>query len=485
MYYTKLSSRLWGEFLNFTMNIYDIKKGCSTCKNRELTDEGYKCSLTKEKPLCEADCENYVTDYVHIAEVEDGESIHGWLVVFLWLGIGAGVLLSVLNFFVEMHALKSEGALELSILLSSLLYLEIGVLVVTGILTIIAFYKRKDNAVSLAMTYIAMIVLNGIYILIIGNLSEDNSIYPSAIRQFVWGGVWFAYLMMSSQVKAVIPKATRVWKSFEKVLIAIYLFCMTAIVGIFVYTSKSENPRNFVFSDESYIRLLLDGCNEGLPMTVDDDLVLEQVVCKDDNTIEYIYYIENECYSDSNVHYYQDLAIWHKQQFLFDLAKEPYDDPGLTAFIKEGCNVAYRFNDAYSKTLYTITITPDEFNKVASERMYKSPVGEFQGMISRYNQLLPDSWLGGTMLDNICLDNGNMELVYEIQLPDMSIAELSDITSDYLTEYIEENWEYLHDALFDLAMMNQMAICFDFKTYYGNKYTRIRFSPEQYNAFEY
>ena len=467
------------------MNIYDIKKGCSTCKNRELTDEGYKCSLTKEKPQCEADCENYMPDYEHIAEVEDGKSIHGWLAVFLWLGIGAGVLLSILYSFVEIQALKSEEAIELSTLFSSLLYLEIGVLVATGISTIIAFYKRKKNAVSLAMTYIAMIVLDGIFTLIIGDLSEDYSIYPIAIRQLVWGGVWFAYLMMSSQVKAVIPKATRVWKSFEKVLIAIYLFCMTAIVGIFVYTFKSDNPRNYLFSDESYIRLLLDGCNEGLPMTVDDGLVLEQVICKDNNTIEYIHCIENECYSDSNVHYYQDVAIWHKQQLLFDLAKAPYDDPGLTAFIKEGCNVAYRFNDAYSKTLYTITITPDEYNKVASERMYKCPVGVLQDLIYRCNQSLPDLWLGGAILNNICLGNGNTELIYEVQLPQMSIAELSSITSDNLTEYIEDNWEYLYDALFDLAIMNQMDICFDFKTYYGNYYTQIRFSPEQYNTFEY
>lgn len=467
------------------MNIYDIKKGCSTCKNRELTDEGYRCSLTKEKPLCEADCANYRPDYAHIAEEGDGKSISGWLVVFLWLGIGAGVLLSILYSFVEIQALKSEEAIEFSTFFSSLLYLEIGVLAVTGISTIIAFYKRKNNAVSLAMTYIAMIVLDGVLWLLLSILTGDYSESLFMIRQLVWSGVWFAYLMMSSQVKAVIPKVTRVWKSFEKVLIAIYLFCTAAILGIFVYTFKSDNPRNFLFSDESYIRLLLDGCNEGLPMTIDDGLVLEQVICKDNNTIEYIHCIENECYSDSNVHYYQDVAIWHKQQLLFDLAKAPYDDPDLTAFIKEGCNVAYRFNDAYSKTLYTITITPDEFNKVASERMYKCPIEELQGLISRYNQSLPDSWLGGTTLNNICLDNGNTELVYEAQLPQMSIAELSDITSDYLTEYIEENWEYLHDVLFDLAMMNQMAICFDFKTYYGNKYTRIRFSPEQYNAFEY
>jgi hypothetical protein len=88
-------------------------------------------------------------------------------------------------------------------------------------------------------------------------------------------------------------------------------------------------------------------------------------------------------------------------------------------------------------------------------------------------------------LNNICLDNGNTELVYEAQLPQMSIAELSDITSDYLAEFIEDNWGDLYDVLLGLVMMNQMDVCFDIKTCYGNNHALIRFTPEQYNTFGY
>ena len=86
-----------------------------------------------------------------------------------------------------------------------------GSLLVTAILTIIAFYKRKSNAVSLATTYIAMIVLDGVMSIIIAVVSEDSSMYPQAFRQLCWGAIWFSYLRQSSKVELIIPILTRSW----------------------------------------------------------------------------------------------------------------------------------------------------------------------------------------------------------------------------------------------------------------------------------
>ena len=138
----------------------DKIKLCSTCKNREFNPEcGTVCSFTKEKPSFDDKCDKYVADEVQLSKeaskaeaLEEEKSISGWLAFFLWVGVGLGALISAI-----MGVAQTFGQ-GFGWLFSSTYLIMIVSLLVIATLTIIAFYKRKSNAVSLATTYIAMIV---------------------------------------------------------------------------------------------------------------------------------------------------------------------------------------------------------------------------------------------------------------------------------------------------------------------------------------
>lgn len=140
--------------------------------------------------------------------------VSGWLKFFLWVGVGLGALLSVVTFLVQIS--------DLGWFLSLLYFVQIASLVAIAILTIKAFYRGQTNAVSLAMTYIAMIVIDGAISLLFACTSGDSSTLTSGIKQFVWAAIWFAFLRFSSDVKQLIPAESRTWQKTEKVLLAVY-----------------------------------------------------------------------------------------------------------------------------------------------------------------------------------------------------------------------------------------------------------------------
>ena len=86
------------------MEMSDKIKVCSTCKNREFNPScGTVCSLTKEKPSFEDECDNYVADEEQLSKeaskvevFEEEKNISGWLAFFLWVGVGLGAFISVI-----------------------------------------------------------------------------------------------------------------------------------------------------------------------------------------------------------------------------------------------------------------------------------------------------------------------------------------------------------------------------------------------------
>ena len=340
------------------MNLYEVQKDCATCKNRVLDSSSkIKCSKAEEKPSDITACENYVADYGQIAKEERGKSISEWLFVFLWLGVGCGALISVIVALVDL------STNEYSAFLASLYCLMIGALSVTAVATIVAFYKRKSNAVSLAVTYIAMILLDGVFAIIIAAISNDSIVTISAIRQFIWGGVWLAYLIMSDKVEAVIPKATRVWGALEKITISVYVLSVLAFVSSFAYVAENDNPRNILLTDESYITQVVIEANKELPAYVSEDVVFFRINHNTvgEKSIENVYILQNVSVSDFDEEYLEELGADVKDEILTGLGNEAEEDEFLLICFKEGYNVVYRYCDASSATLYTVTITPAEY----------------------------------------------------------------------------------------------------------------------------
>lgn len=159
-------------------NTTDKLQLCRNCKNRKFDKAtGIVCGLTGSKPTFDAECLDYVADEAAIEidrereiELNSRESgIRGWLAFFIWVGVIGGAVGSVIIGI----RLLTENTFGLAY---SIVYgIMLAVLMLTAVLTCIAFYSRSSNAVSLAKTYIVMIALDGISYAIICMLTRNTS----------------------------------------------------------------------------------------------------------------------------------------------------------------------------------------------------------------------------------------------------------------------------------------------------------------------
>ncbi|MEE0882709.1 MAG: hypothetical protein U0L65_04760 [Bacteroidales bacterium] len=405
--------------------------------------------------------------------IENKENISGWLAFFLWVGVLGGACISVV-----LQLLNLEYGFSWIFWVVDIIM--ISCLIITAIKTVRAFLKRESNAVSWATTYIAMIVLDGIMSLIIGGATNDSSMYPSAIRQFLWGGIWFAYLINSNKVRNVIPKSTRTWKWFEKIILIIYILILSTFTISVVSTAKSENPQNIFITNNTFIDESIKESNKDLPMDIGEGIILQEIK-KMNNSIIYVYQINNVRKSETDADYLKENAMVSKHEILYSWSKDINSDPFADACFKEEYNIIFKYNDANSKFLYSITITPDEYNQIVENKSYKCPINVIQNLVNEYNATLPIEYMGDASLTRIYLSQKNSQLVYNVTLPVVSQEEIDAMNSLYLKNYILENWPDLSDSMNRLAIVNQMNIVFDFFTHSGKHHCAIKITPDDYN----
>jgi hypothetical protein len=159
----------------------------------------------------------------------------------------------------------------------------------------------------------------------------------------------------------------------------------------------------------------------------------------------------------------------------------PNGDAFLATCFNGGYNVVYRHIDAVSKTLYTVTITPEEYNRITSGEKYKCPLNKLEEMLCKYKIEQPVEYGGGLTLNDIYLSSDNKYLIYNVQLPQMSSDMYNTVTPAYLNGYFLENLSAFSDFIMRLAVVNQMTICFDVSTASGVKYTKVNITPDKYN----
>ena len=166
-------------------------------------------------------------EYVHnLKDDDDDQKISGWLAFFLWVGIGLNLLVS----FVQ--------ALFQPNMLIGLLYVSI--FAVIGIKAIVAFYKRQENAVPLAVTYCLMNAMNAIYVGVMGSILGLWTVFSGLL----WSGIWLTYLKASYLVRDLFPVLERRWHKLEKyTLVALVTFYVVLVMfGLPGYATHSHTP---------------------------------------------------------------------------------------------------------------------------------------------------------------------------------------------------------------------------------------------------
>lgn len=198
------------------------------------TTEGYEVS---PENYFEQTYEDYYDE-----DTPSNERISGWLSVFLYLGIGGGLLISLLFNLYEFDKLNTPSLFKW---LDMAFY---GALAVTGVMTIIGFYRRWRDAVYMAMTFVTMNFIQAFIVLCFGDVSGDD-VFSSSIRPMAWSAIWFIYLLCSAKVERIIPRAYRKMTLRCWILIAACVLTLGAsCTMVFSYTheieSKMANRKN-------------------------------------------------------------------------------------------------------------------------------------------------------------------------------------------------------------------------------------------------
>jgi hypothetical protein len=335
---------------------------CRVCKNKKMDlQRGIVCSLTNEKADFDKICPNYSPDEAQIVknkqvqaerviQTQEDLKVSGWLAYFLWIGIGCGAILTIIS------TLISYSDFIITPLWGFLLFLYLLCYVVCAVLTIKAFYKRQTNAVSLARTYIAMLVIDLVTTLIIYAIVDDFTEIYHCVRSFIWACIWFSYLSLSERVKDMIPSITRTWKMTEKMLLVIFTVICSAMCFVYYHATK-EPLSNMIVSTSTTIDMMIEAANETLPDNSDPEIAILRVEKENDKIVYVCQFKVSISELDVN-----ELAF--KKGILAGIASEEIskeDNEFFTAVFKEGYILCYRYLDNIGKKLVEVDITEEDY----------------------------------------------------------------------------------------------------------------------------
>ena len=405
--------------------------------------------------------------------------ISGWLTFFLWVGVGLGAIVSCIRTLVE---LADIGWTPFSILVFTG---YLGSLILVAILTIIAFYQRKENAVSLAITYIAMIALDGVLQIAVAAIIDDDTMLKDIFRSFVWSITWFTYLMCSKQVKEQIPEETRKWKPTEIILLVVYIVsCVAYTIGLHQMMTDPANSN--LVSKEYLIKSTIEEMNTEFPQT-SDGLIIEGIELQG-LMVVYNYKFPNTALADMNIDYLKKYGIAAKQELIQSYAAETDKDiiTVYDLFFNNGYDVCYYYKDMNNQMVYSVVTTPSDYTKAReAKENFRCDKGAWNELLLQTNNELPKVYMGDCTLKNVSVDFEDNLLKYEVELPNMEdyLVKLF-ITKDYLENYINENIESISDYLWSMANIDKMNIQYQFITSTGSKHATIEIPHEKYTQYQ-
>lgn len=255
------------------------------------------------------------------------KDIKGWLAFFVYVWVGLGSILSVALSLILLISQRAD--LDVSIFL--LLYDVFPLLI--GIATVRAFVLEKNNAVSLARTFLTMRVMLCVVLLMLGWVGAQPVLYTYSIGGCVQCVIWLVYLRCSNQVKDVIPAEARTWKSFEKILLSVYVLLVLFLIpgGYYVYVNEQSKAAKHIEQVSEY--------------------ELEQTESMADTDVTVIYqfphaFVCAEIKADS-------LALIRKEfvQFIEGYAKM---DTTILKSLEKGDNVVCELLDANNEVVYRV-----------------------------------------------------------------------------------------------------------------------------------
>ncbi len=162
--------------------------------------------------------------------------IHGWLAFFLLVvGVGGAltVILSISSFSLSEYDM-GVGSFVTYVCAALDVLFTLGIAYL-AVYTLLAFKKKRPNAVFLGKSYLIVIFLSNSLVLLSGEYTDSGwGSLPQIIKALLWGIVWFTYLSVSQQVADLFPKEERKVYKKDKYLVTSLLVLPIFLIGVSV-----------------------------------------------------------------------------------------------------------------------------------------------------------------------------------------------------------------------------------------------------------
>ena len=160
------------------------------------------------------------------------EKVSGWLAFFLFLFMFSPVL--SLLYHLTAVDVSEYGDFEWAYYIDLLVYVFFEVL---GVYTLVAFIRRKPDAVFMAKSIAVLFLISNIMTFFTGDFAESGVGSPiNRVISIGWSIVYFCYFSFSDKVKDLIPEETRkvTWKNWLIVAVVPVLWLSVFFITFFL-----------------------------------------------------------------------------------------------------------------------------------------------------------------------------------------------------------------------------------------------------------
>ena len=471
-------------------------KYCKVCKNRIFDfEQGTLCGKTRQKPAFEGNCEEFIEDDVAVAdtekrkeEVKNSVEISGFLAFFVYWSIPISIIATLVSLFSqwgETSALGIWGVLFEIAFLAFYIYFEI--------YTVYAFVNRKPDAVFVAKYQLIIIVVVNIVTLLIGGADEDSLLAstPQLIISFIWSAVFFAYLCLSENVKALIPPETRKLSRRNKLLIILSLVIPALLFIIAVFDAAMKEYGSTILS--SLKQQLEAACQlrkAELPQELNEELIWTDMSIKGKALVIAYQYTDDASkkYEPVSPEYRDLLSLYQKEIIKLVLSENSMDDdPAFSLCEKLKYDIQYCASTSSGEEVYSFSLSPAEYTEILSDGYtYSLSNDDFQTILNAFNKLMPITYFEDCELNSCTLSENDGSVHYNLYLENLDMEFLSQLTTQDLKSFMLDMFPYFSDAPNVLAVTTNRDIVYDFTADCSSWWKMsARIEPEDYQELSY
>jgi hypothetical protein len=235
-------------------NTYELEEPKNLAKSKSNGEDGFSSENAPEEGAKNesetSSSSSYLLDengeiYYTSEWLKNNTVIRGWLSFFLFMVVIGGLFgVAYPIFTFNLAEYDNNILLALSDPLFGLM------LFLLACYTFHAFLKRQPNAVFLAKMYLIAVFASNLLTLIGGEyeLTGFGSV-TRLVRSLIWCGIWFAFLLNSTNVEEVCPEDYRRIKKLDKYIVTAFIvfpLLVFAVVLLDISSTNSNHEENLL-----------------------------------------------------------------------------------------------------------------------------------------------------------------------------------------------------------------------------------------------